>query len=175
MPLREVEGRQGVQPPIQRPPASSDPLIERAQTISASHSSPVAQHDSAAETVGVLSGLKEELEDIRAALQTLARSQALGVLTSAPSLEERPSSAVSAGSPHAAAADDLKLLPGVGAALERTLRELGVETFRQIATWSPVEMESISARLGSSGSRVARDQWIESAKQQHFLKYGERL
>ena len=71
--------------------------------------------------------------------------------------------------------DDLKLILGIGPALERTLNEIGIRHYRQIARWSEDDIDSYAARLGSFGNRVRRDNWIEGAREQHFLKYGDRI
>jgi predicted flap endonuclease-1-like 5' DNA nuclease len=69
--------------------------------------------------------------------------------------------------------DDLKLILGIGPALERTLNDLGVFTFRQVANWADDDIEQFAARLGSFGSRIKRDNWVQSAREQHRLKYGD--
>lgn len=71
--------------------------------------------------------------------------------------------------------DDLKLILGIGPALERTLNEMGVRTFRQIAAWTEAEVNDMAARLGSFGSRIKRDNWVRRAKEQHYIKYGENV
>ncbi|KQT48864.1 hypothetical protein ASG43_08450 [Aureimonas sp. Leaf454] len=61
------------------------------------------------------------------------------------------------------AADDLKLIRGVGPVLEVKLHELGVYHFRQIAGWSAAELQWIDDHLYIRG-RALRDRWIEQAK-----------
>lgn len=56
-------------------------------------------------------------------------------------------------------ADDLKKIKGVGPGLEKTLNELGIYTFAQIATWGAAEIAWVDARLKFKG-RITRDDWI---------------
>jgi large subunit ribosomal protein L21 len=63
----------------------------------------------------------------------------------------------------AIAADDVKLIGGVGPALEKKLAGLGVTTLTQIAAWTPEDVERIGAELGFKG-RIDREDWIGQAK-----------
>lgn len=60
-------------------------------------------------------------------------------------------------------ADDLKLLKGVGPALEKTLNELGFYHFDQVAAWREAEIEWVDSRLKFKG-RIVRDDWIKQAE-----------
>jgi predicted flap endonuclease-1-like 5' DNA nuclease len=61
------------------------------------------------------------------------------------------------------AADDLKLIKGVGPKLEQTLNELGVWHYSQIAGWRKKEIEWVDGQLRFKG-RIERDDWIAQAK-----------
>ncbi len=63
----------------------------------------------------------------------------------------------------AAAADDLKLLSGVGPALEKKLNENGVTTFAQIAGWKKADVADMDEKLSFKG-RIEREGWIAQAK-----------
>lgn len=76
---------------------------------------------------------------------------------SAPAAAPEPAPAASQG------ADDLKLLKGVGPALEKKLHENGVTSFAQIAGWSAADVEEMDERLSFKG-RIDRDGWVEQAK-----------
>lgn len=67
-------------------------------------------------------------------------------------------------SPRAGAADDLKLIRGVGPVLEKMLNEMGIWHFDQVASWSARELAWVDSRLGSFKGRAERDEWIEQAK-----------
>ncbi len=64
----------------------------------------------------------------------------------------------------AAGADDLKLLSGVGPALEKKLQEAGVTSFAQIAAWTDADVEEFGEKLSFKG-RIEREGWIEQAKE----------
>lgn len=64
----------------------------------------------------------------------------------------------------AAGADDLKVLSGVGPALEKKLHAAGVTTFAQIAAWSDEDVAAMDEMLSFKG-RIEREGWIEQAKE----------
>jgi large subunit ribosomal protein L21 len=68
--------------------------------------------------------------------------------------------------------DDLKLIHGIGPALERALNELGVTSFRQIARWKDKDIERVARKLGEPPERIRRDGWVENARTEHAGKYG---
>jgi len=61
-----------------------------------------------------------------------------------------------------AGADDLKLLKGVGPALEKKLHDNGVTSFAQIAAWSAEDIADMDDKLSFKG-RIERDNWVEQA------------
>jgi NADH-quinone oxidoreductase subunit E len=61
-------------------------------------------------------------------------------------------------------ADDLKLIHGVGPALEKLLNKIGVWHFDQIANWSAKELAWIDDKLEGFKGRAKRDDWIRQAK-----------
>lgn len=63
-----------------------------------------------------------------------------------------------------AAGDDLKLLSGVGPALEKKLHEAGVTSFAQIAGWSETDVAEMGEILSFKG-RIEREGWIEQARE----------
>jgi len=64
----------------------------------------------------------------------------------------------------AAASDDISLIGGVGPKMEKGLRELGFNTFASIAAMTPEEVGRVEEHLKQKG-RVAREEWIEQAKE----------
>ena len=58
--------------------------------------------------------------------------------------------------------DDLKRIKGVGPKIERTLHDLGIWTFAQIAAWTEVEERWVDGYL-RFGGRIGRDEWIRQA------------
>jgi len=61
------------------------------------------------------------------------------------------------------AADDLKLISGVGPKLEKTLNDLGFWHFSQIAKWTKKDIAIVDDELSFKG-RIERDDWVRQAK-----------
>ncbi|MFT3986797.1 NADH-quinone oxidoreductase subunit NuoE [Aestuariivirga sp.] len=61
-------------------------------------------------------------------------------------------------------ADDLKLIWGVGPALEKLLNKMGVWHFDQIASWTAKELAWVDERLEGFKGRAKRDDWISQSK-----------
>jgi predicted flap endonuclease-1-like 5' DNA nuclease len=70
--------------------------------------------------------------------------------------------------------DDLKLIVGIGPALEKKLHAHGVLSYRQLATLGEAEIDRLETVIKAAG-RIRRDDWIGQAKTQHFQKYGEQI
>ncbi|NHB78017.1 hypothetical protein [Rhodobacter calidifons] len=66
--------------------------------------------------------------------------------------------------PRGGKADDLKLIDGVGPALERLVNSLGFYHFDQIAAWTDADVALVDAELKSFKGRVTRDKWVIQAK-----------
>ncbi|WP_447603486.1 hypothetical protein [Nitrospira sp. Nam80] len=71
--------------------------------------------------------------------------------------------------------DDLKKIHGIGPVIERVLNRMGMYTFLQIAQMDQTDIVRVADKLNTFPDRIMRDNWIEGAKQQHYLKYGEKL
>ena len=80
-----------------------------------------------------------------------------------PKAEAKPASKPKAAPKAAAGADDLKVLSGVGPALEKKLHAEGITTFAQVAKWTAADTESFGEKLSFKG-RIEREGWIEQAK-----------
>jgi large subunit ribosomal protein L21 len=63
-----------------------------------------------------------------------------------------------------AVADDISLIGGIGPKIYAALTEMGITTFAQVAAWTPEDVERIEADIKQKG-RVAREEWIEQAKE----------
>ena len=66
--------------------------------------------------------------------------------------------------------DDLKQIKGVGPAIEKTLNELGIFFFNQIAEISEYEIDRVAQRLKGFRSRIYRQDWIGQARDLHYQK-----
>ncbi len=64
----------------------------------------------------------------------------------------------------AGGADDLKMIKGVGPALEKLLNKLGVYHFDQVAGWRKAEVAWVDENLEGFKGRVSRDDWVKQAK-----------
>ena len=61
--------------------------------------------------------------------------------------------------------DDLKLIKGVGPAIEKTLNEMGIFRFHQIAEMSEYDIDRIAHRLKGFRSRIYREDWMGQARE----------
>lgn len=77
--------------------------------------------------------------------------------------------------PRAAQRDDLKKVRGIGPRFEQLLNELDIHSYKQIALWRDEDIAKYARELHTFPERVHRDEWVRSAREQHLLKYGERL
>ncbi len=59
--------------------------------------------------------------------------------------------------------DDLKVLKGIGPQNEQRLHALGIHYFRQIAEWTPAEVEWVGNYLAFPG-RIEREDWVGQAR-----------
>ena len=66
--------------------------------------------------------------------------------------------------------DDLKQIKGVGPVIEKTLNELGILLFSQIAEMSEYEIDRVAQRLKGFRSRIYREDWIGQARDLQFRK-----
>ncbi len=71
--------------------------------------------------------------------------------------------------------DDLELINGVGPVLERMLYDMGVYFFKDVAAWDAAKIAEMDEKLPRFKGRIVREGWVESAKEEHFKKYGVRL
>jgi predicted flap endonuclease-1-like 5' DNA nuclease len=72
-----------------------------------------------------------------------------------------------------AADDDLKKVHGIGPKLEKTLKGLGITSFRQIANFEASDIAYVTAALDAFKGRIERDDWMSSAAEEHGKKYDE--
>jgi predicted flap endonuclease-1-like 5' DNA nuclease len=69
--------------------------------------------------------------------------------------------------------DDLRAIRGIGPAIERTLHELGITTYRQIAELHGEQLEAVRNRLEAFSARIEREDWAGQARELHRQKYGD--
>lgn len=61
--------------------------------------------------------------------------------------------------------DDLQMIKGVGPAIEKTLNEMGIVSFRQIADMSEYDIDRVARRLKGFRTRIYREDWIGQARE----------
>lgn len=61
-------------------------------------------------------------------------------------------------------ADDLKIIEGVGPALEKLVNSLGFYHYDQIANWTDDEIAWVDAQMKTFKGRILRDKWQAQAK-----------
>ena len=61
--------------------------------------------------------------------------------------------------------DDLQQIKGVGPAIEKTLNEMGIFSFQQIADMSEYDIDRVARRLKGFRSRIYREDWIGQARE----------
>jgi predicted flap endonuclease-1-like 5' DNA nuclease len=74
-----------------------------------------------------------------------------------------------------APADDLQQIKGVGPAIEKTLNEMGIFRFNQIAEMSEYDIDRIAHRLKGFRSRIYREDWIGQARDLYDQKVNGQL
>lgn len=68
--------------------------------------------------------------------------------------------------------DNLKLIKGVGPAIEKTLNEMGIFRFNQIAEMSEYDIDRVAHRLKGFRSRIYREDWMGQARELQVRKAG---
>ncbi len=61
--------------------------------------------------------------------------------------------------------DDLKQIKGVGPAIEKTLNDMGIFRFQQIADMTEYDIDQVAERLKGFHSRIYRENWIGQARE----------
>ena len=80
--------------------------------------------------------------------------------------EQPPDAGIAIGrEPGNALRDDLQQIKGVGPAIEKTLNELGIYRYQQIANMSEYDIDRIARRLKGFHSRIYREDWIGQARE----------
>ena len=66
--------------------------------------------------------------------------------------------------------DDLQQIKGVGPAIEKTLNDLGIYRFNQIAEMSEYDIDRVARELRGFRSRIYREDWIGQARMLQYEK-----
>lgn len=132
---------------------------------------------------GELEQRKEEVEALRDALAAAReehpgrrkprgkkRRKAAHHPQQQPSGDKRISSALTR--PDAGPRDNLQEIRGVGPALEKTLNDIGIHHFHQIAAFDAADIGRVAREIGHFGSRIERDDWVGQARNLHQKYHG---
>jgi predicted flap endonuclease-1-like 5' DNA nuclease/uncharacterized coiled-coil DUF342 family protein len=68
--------------------------------------------------------------------------------------------------------DDLRLIKGIGPTIEKTLNELGIFRFNQIAEMSEYDIYRVARRLKGFSTRIYREDWIGQARNLQLKQSG---
>jgi predicted flap endonuclease-1-like 5' DNA nuclease len=68
--------------------------------------------------------------------------------------------------------DDLTEIIGIGKVFQQTLNDLGIFSYRQIASFGPADVARVNKELKEFKGRMEQDDWIGQAKELHLKKYG---
>jgi predicted flap endonuclease-1-like 5' DNA nuclease len=68
--------------------------------------------------------------------------------------------------------DNLRLIKGIGPAIEKTLNELGIFRYHQIAEMTEYDIDRVAQRLKGFSSRIYREDWIGQARDLQLKKSG---
>lgn len=68
--------------------------------------------------------------------------------------------------------DNLQEIVGIGKVFEKALNDIGVYSFRQLATFGPGDIARVNRELKECRGRLEQDDWIGQAKELYFKKYG---
>ena len=69
--------------------------------------------------------------------------------------------------------DDLQAIKGIGPAIEKTLNELGIFRFQQIAEMSEYDINRVANHLKGFRSRIYREDWIGQARELRDQESGD--
>jgi predicted flap endonuclease-1-like 5' DNA nuclease len=97
-------------------------------------------------------------------------SEPVGALDQASAVEQ-----VDEGETDKKSPDDLKHIRGVGPTLEQFLHKRGVFWFSQVATWKQTDIDKFEFLLPNFEGRIQRENWVRSAKVEHYKKYKQWL
>ncbi|MES9972302.1 MAG: hypothetical protein ABW092_19900 [Candidatus Thiodiazotropha sp.] len=108
-----------------------------------------------------VNALEKELKALRKMLEGGARKASP---VSERRVAKKPASKKSTPRQAAAKTNNLQMIKGIGAVIEKKLLEYGVNSYAQIAAWSDAEIEDFSQRLNFKG-RIQREGWVKQAKE----------
>lgn len=119
-------------------------------------------------------GIARRLDEINDRIKALTSAPPVAALP-APVVESAPAptpTVKSVPKPATPEKDDLKLISGIGPALEGKLNAAGISSYRQLATLSAAETERVESEVIHFSGRISRDEWVSQARALYAKKYG---
>ncbi|MDH3337658.1 MAG: hypothetical protein OEM85_15100 [Gammaproteobacteria bacterium] len=113
--------------------------------------------------------LRMRLDDVEQSFAQMAKQhdEALKI-----SERQKAAKATNGQKPAEQEVDDLTEIVGIGKVFQQTLNDLGIFSFRQIASFGPSDVARVNMELKEFKGRMEQDDWISQAKDLHFKKYG---
>jgi large subunit ribosomal protein L21 len=109
-------------------------------------------------------GHRQILSNVRI-IEILTDGKKPSAKKAAPKAKATPAKAApTKAAPKADFIDDIKLISGVGPALEKKLIAAGVKSLKDIASFTKADITRVDAEL-KFGGRIDREEWIEQAKE----------
>lgn len=90
-----------------------------------------------------------------------------------PSEKTHPEKASLAKASASEEADELAFIYGVSPALEKKLLKIGINSYRQIARFESADIERVARAIGIEPQQIVDENWVDGARQEHLVKYGE--
>ena len=72
-------------------------------------------------------------------------------------------------------ADDLLDIDGIGPVIKARLADIGVTTFKHVATLDGASLKAVRKELPEFSDRIEREEWITQARRMHAEKYNEHI
>ena len=110
-----------------------------------------------------IASLEAELAALQATMEPAAPARRAEPVPLHAEAGPPPFPAVPAGGAAGGAADDLTRIKGIGPVLKKKLNKIGITSFRQIADFTPADVERVNAVLDFRG-RIEREAWVEQAQ-----------
>lgn len=114
--------------------------------------------------------LRMKLDDVESSFAEMARQQDEALKIAKIKKEKQQTNGTEAPEREV---DDLTQIVGIGKVFQQTLHELGIYSYRQIASFGPADIARVNIELKEFRGRMEQDDWVGQAKELLFKKYGE--
>jgi predicted flap endonuclease-1-like 5' DNA nuclease len=78
--------------------------------------------------------------------------------------EKAPKAKAPKAAPVSSIPDNLELIKGLGPKVNKLLKDLGVTSFAQVASWTVADVADMDSKLGAFAGRITRDNWVDQAQ-----------